>query len=57
VIHGVELCPRQRHVPSHAIPSLQPRCHDLWRQDVLPRHRRSWRREKGLKLSLLRPEV
>jgi hypothetical protein len=24
VIHGVELCPRQRHVSSHAIPRLRP---------------------------------
>jgi hypothetical protein len=51
VIHSVELCPRQRHVPSHAIPGLRPR-----HRDVLPRRHRSWCREKGLKLSLLGQE-
>jgi hypothetical protein len=51
VIYSVELCPRQRHVPSHAIPGLRPR-----HRDVLPRRHRSWRREKGPKVEFTWPK-
>ena len=47
-ICGVEVMPPRLHVDCHARLSRKARRHDLWRRNVLPRRRRSWRRPHGV---------